>query len=175
MNCNEAKSVIKGSVSCSHATRLLVHDHISECSRCRRDLGNDAIVARVLGVAGDAVRHSSEATSLPPLFMMQLRSRIRREADRVATTRRAISNTWEAGILQFQKVVYASGVLALVLLGFMVFSEYGNDARTGSQPGIVESLLSDRGERMVAAQAGQLSQDEVLFAVVNEENDNARR
>ena len=172
MNCNEARSVIKGSVSCSHATRLLAHDHLGECNSCRRAVGDDARVARVLSAAGEGVRRS-EASSLPPQFMMQLRSRIRRESDRLSSTRRAIGNTWEGAILQFQKVVYASGALALVLLGFMVYSEYGYDTRT--QPGIVESLLSDRGERLLATQAGQLSQDEVLFAVVNEENENARR
>jgi len=179
MNCNEARSVIKGSVSCSHASRLLAHDHIADCNSCRQAVGEDEIVARILRVSGDAHRKSSEATSLPPLFMMQLRSRIRRESDRLASTRRTFTNTWEAGILQFQKVVYASGALALVLLGFMVYAEYGpgygNDTRTGTQAGIVESLLSDRGERLLATQAGQLSQDEVLFAVVNEENENARR
>lgn len=175
MNCNEARSVIKGSVSCSQASRLLAHDHISDCISCRRAVGEDAIVARVLRAAGDAHRKSNDATSLPPLFMMQLRSRIRRETDRLASTRRTFANTWETAILQFQKVVYASGALALVLLGFMVYAEYGNDTRTGTQPGIVESLLSDRGERLLATQGGQLSQDEVLFAVVNEESDNARR
>src|SRR5678816_1920132 len=127
MNCNEARSVIKGSVSCSRASRLLAQDHISDCSSCRRAVGEDAIVARVFSAAGDAHRKSSEQTSLPPLFMMQLRSRIRRETDRVATTRRTFANTWETAILQFQKVVYASGALALVLLGFMVYAEYDND------------------------------------------------
>ena len=153
MNCNEAKSVIRGSLKCSHATRLIAHDHISECNDCRRSIGSDAIVARVLATAGDAVRKSTEGASLPPAFMMQLRARIRREGDRLNNTRWSIANTWESAILQFQKVVYAGGALALLLLGFMVYSGYGYETRTGSQAGIMESLLSDRSERMLAAQA----------------------
>ena len=176
MNCREAKSVIRGSVDGSGALKLRAFDHISACSSCSRSVGEEAVVARVLGDAGKIVRESSEATSLPPTFMMQLRSRIRRESDRLSTARRSLGTTWESAIVQFQNVVYTGGALALLLLGFVVYSEYGNELRFGArESGIVESLLSDRSEQMLASQGGPLSQDEVLFAVVTEETDNARR
>jgi len=174
MNCREAKSLIHGSER-NQGMKLKAFDHISSCSSCKSSLGEDAIVARVLGEAGRLERESSEASSLPPTFMMQLRARIRRESDRVGSTRRSLATTWESAILQFQKVVYAGGAAVLLLAAFVVYSDYRDSSNSSRDTGIMESLLSNRSERMLALQGEPLSQDEVLFAVVTEETENARR
>jgi hypothetical protein len=107
--------------------------------------------------------------------MMQLRARIRREGDRMDSTRRSLATTWESAILQFQKVVYAGGAAALLLAAFVVYSDYRDSSNSSRDTGLMESLLSNRSERMIALQGEPLSQDEVLFAVLTEETENARR
>ena len=174
MNCREAKSLIRGSAERNQGLMLSAFDHVSKCSACNRSLAEDAVVARVIGGAARLQRESSETSSLPPTFMMQLRARIRRENDRLGSTRRSLSTTWESAILQFQKVVYAGGAAALLLAAFVVYSDY-RDSESSRETGIMESLLSNRSERMLALQGEPLSQDEVLFAVVTEETENARR
>ncbi len=176
MNCREAKSVIRGSAERSEGLKLSAFDHISNCSSCNRSLHEDAIVARVMGEAGRLHRESSEATSLPPTFMMQLRARIRRESDRLGSTRKSLATTWESAILQFQNVIYAGSAAALLLVAFVVYSDYSDTSNSSTRDaGIMETMLADRSERMLALQGEPLSQDEVLFAVVTEETENARR
>ena len=174
MNCREAKSVVRGSAERSEGLKLNAFDHISNCSSCNRSLYEDAIVARVMGEAGRLHRESSEDTSLPPTFMMQLRARIRREGDRLGSTRKSLATTWESAILQFQNVIYAGSAAALLLVAFVVYSDYTSNS-PGRDAGIMETMLADRSERMIALQGEPLSQDEVLFAVVTEETENARR
>jgi hypothetical protein len=175
MNCREAKSLIRGSAEHNQSLKHSAFDHISKCTACNRSLGEEAIVARVIGEAARLQRESSEASSLPPTFMMQLRARIRREGDRMDSTRRSLATTWESAILQFQKVVYAGGAAALLLAAFVVYSDYRDSSNSSRDTGLMESLLSNRSERMIALQGEPLSQDEVLFAVLTEETENARR
>ena len=82
---------------------------------------------------------------------------------------------WEAAILQLQRVILAGGDAAMLFVGLVAYADSRNSGPSTRDSGLEAYIAPTRGERMIITRAEPLSQDDVIFALVTEEPENARR
>jgi hypothetical protein len=158
--------------SSSSIRRQDLRQHIYSCESCRINLRGDLVLDKLLEAR--AATPSVEEFQLPVGFYDGVRQRIGRlQLDSAGVQSPLLG--WEAAILQLQRVILAGGAAAMLFVGLVAYADSRNSSPSPRDSGLEAYIAPTRGERMIITRAEPLSQDDVLFALVAEEPENARR
>ena len=158
MNCLQARAYIH--LVASGERRQAALTHARQCPNCQHRLAPDLFLESLLDLP--------EPSEMSPTrgFYERLRLRIDRELALQSSTKKVLSNSWEGAVLQLQSWVYAGSLAAIFILGLVVYSGgYSQQSMSGR-----ERLSEDSQSTEVLASQGPLSEDEVLFALLSEDN-----
>ncbi len=158
MNCLQARAYIH--LVASGERRQAALSHARQCPHCHHRLAPDLVLQRLLDLPEPSDTNPTRG------FYERLRLRIDRELA-LQTSAKKLSNTWEGAVLQLQSWVYAGSLAAVFILGLVVYSGgYSQPSIAGRERSSED--ISQTSE--VLASQGPLSEDEVLFALLSEDN-----
>ena len=158
--------------SSSSIRREDLRQHIHSCDSCRISLRGELVLDKLLEARSTAP--TVEEFHLPVGFYDGVRQRIGRlQLDNTGV--QSPLPGWEAAILQLQRVILAGGAAAMLFVGLVAYADSRNSGPSTRDSGLEAYIAPTRGERMIITRAEPLSQDDVLFALVTEEPENARR
>ena len=162
----------------SSSRRQGLREHISSCDSCRINLRHDLILDNLLKSRLAAPTAPTTPTvdefHLPVGFYDGVRQRIGRlQMDNAGAQSPMLG--WEVAILQLQRFILAGGAAAMLFVGLVAYADSRNSGTSQRDSGLEAFIAPTRGERMIITRAEPLSQDDVLFALVAEETENARR
>jgi hypothetical protein len=157
-------------LSSSSTRREGLRQHIYSCDSCRIKLRDDLILDKMI----EARTTAPEEFHLPIGFYDGVRQRIGR-LQLENTSAPAPLLGWEAAILQLQRFILAGGAAAMLFIGLVAYADSRSSNSLQRDSGLEAFIAPTRGERMIITRAEPLSEDDVLFALVAEETENARR
>ena len=159
MNCLQARAYIH--LVASGERRQTALTHARQCSSCQRRLAPDLFLQSLLEMP------DASETSPTRGFYERLRLRIDRELSLQSSPKKVLSNTWESAVLQLQSWVYAGSLAAIFILGLVVYSGGYSQPSTSGRDRLGEEISQTN--EALASQI-PLSEDEVLFALLSEDN-----
>jgi len=165
MNCHEARKIHRASPA-SRALATAARRHLEQCATCQRRLGLDHLAASLIRIY--AAPSAQESPFPSPYFFTRLRARLSAEAG---------LNFWESAILAARGWLLAFGAVAAILLAASLISLRAQSPQTTQLPDYsVESLFVPAArENILIANGEALSHDAVLFTLVTEDHDHARK
>jgi hypothetical protein len=172
INCLWVQFISRLSSSSLSLRREGLRQHIVSCASCRANLRPDLLLDKILETRETAP--SADAFQLPVGFYDGVRQRIGRLQLENAGAQTPLPG-WEAAILQLQRFILAGGAAAMLFIGLVAYADSRNANSSQRESGLEAFIDPTRGERMIITRAEPLSQDDVLFALVTEETENARR
>lgn len=170
INCLWIQTISR--LSASSGRRQELRQHIVSCDSCRTHLHQDLVLDRLLEAR--AAEPIAVDFHLPVGFYDGVRQRIGRLQLETGSASVPMLG-WEAAILQLQRFILAGGAAAMIFVGLIAYADSRNSPLQPRESGLEAYIAPTRGERMIITRAEPLSQDDVLFALVTEETDNARR
>lgn len=144
--------------------------HLTQCHRCRQTLEAEIVTSRIL----ESLK-GVEPQSTPTDFYIGIQRRIRTiQAQQSFNT--PIPMGWESVILQFQRVILSGAAVAALCIGLLAYAQSNQNNQSNNRESGLESYISPtQGDRMIITRSDPISQDDVLFALVTEDPENARQ
>lgn len=153
------------------ATRLLglapSRDHLERCADCRQLLAPDLLLDRLWREYGESERSTDPLPSADLYYKIRLRIAERRNE--------AANSSWEVAVLRFQRAILTGTATAMIVVGLMAYAESRTEPQVAQRETGLESFIGPTtGDRMIITRNEPLSQDNVLFALVTEDGEDAR-